>query len=320
MSASMQPPRVSFVTAPDGVRLAYAVYGNGPPLVWAAHWLTHLEYAWESPVWRQVEFFASHFTVVRYDERGTGLSDWTGKNLDLDAWVGVLAVIVDSLGLERFDLFGLSQGGPISVEYAVRHPERVRNLILCGSFASGAFIPNAQREALERLIELGWGQSNPAFRQLFTSMFIPSATEEQRHWFNELQRMSTSPALAAKLYHAFQELAVIDSLPLVTQRTLVLQFKDDAASPCTGGRALAAGIPGARLVPLAGDSHIPLESSPAWPVFCREIVEFIGAGEDVPNTAQDGDAAGVRHTIGSSESTVSPADADTESARGSAGG
>ncbi|HEX6997193.1 MAG TPA: alpha/beta fold hydrolase [Gammaproteobacteria bacterium] len=276
----MRTPPVRFATAPDGVRLAYAVYGDGPPLVWTAHWLTHLDYAWESPVWRHiVEFFARHFTVVRYDERGSGLSDWTDQNLDLDTWVGDLGVIVDSLEIEQFDLFGLSQGGPISVEYAVRHPERVRRLILCGTFPSGAFIPSEQRQALERLIEAGWGQSNPAFRQLFTSLFIPNATEEQHNWFNELQRRSTSPELAAKLYRAFQTLDVRDRLPLVTQPTLVLHSKGDAAIPFALGRALAASIPNARLVPLDDDNHITLESSPAWPVFCREIMAFTGVGD-----------------------------------------
>ncbi len=310
----MRPPPVRFVTTPDGVRLAYAVFGNGPPLVWTAHWLTHLEYAWESPVWRHmVEFFSSHFTVVRYDQRGTGLSDHTDKGFDLDTWVDDLGVIVDSLGIERFDLFGLSQGGPISIAYAVRHPERVRNLILCGSFPSGAFIPKAQREALEQLIESGWGQSNPAFRQLFTSLFIPNATEEQRSWFNELQGRSTSPELAAKVYRAFQGLDVVERLPLVTQPTLVLHSKADAAIPFALGRALAAGIPGARLVPLADDGHIPLEWSPAWPVFCREIVEFTGAASGTAG------AAPAENTAGSAvPPDAGPVPGRTESLRASA--
>ena len=307
----MRTPPVRFVTAPDGVRLAYAVYGEGPPLVWAAHWLTHLDYAWESPVWRHmVEFFARHFTVVRYDERGCGLSDRTDQNLDLDTWVGDLGVIVDSLGIEKFDLFGLSQGGPISIEYAVRHPERVRRLILCGTFPSGAFIPSAQREALERLIETGWGQSNPAFRQLFTSLFIPNATEEQRNWFNELQRRSTSPDLAAKLYRAFETLDVRERLPLVTQPTLVLHSKGDAAIPFALGRTIAAGIPNARLVPLGDDNHITLESSPAWPVFCREITEFTGVAEAaVPGDEPEN--AGARP---SSDASPSSASAETSTA------
>ena len=146
-------------------------------------------------MWKHtVEFFTKHFTVVRYDERGCGLSDWTSQGLDLDTWVGDLGLIVDTLGLESFDLLGMSQGGPVAIEYAVRHPERVRHLILAGTFSSGDFIPEAQKDALGKLMELHWGSSNPAFRQIFTSQFIPDATEEQRNWFNELQAKSTSPA------------------------------------------------------------------------------------------------------------------------------
>lgn len=282
----MTSPPVRFVTTPDGVRLAYAVYGDGPPLVWAAHWLTHLEYAWESPVWRHfVAFFTRHFTLVRYDERGCGLSDWTDRGFDLDTWVADLALIVDTLGIERFDLLGMSQGGPIAIEYAVRWPARVRKLILSGTFPSGTFIPESQREALGQLIELGWGQSNPAFRQIFTSLFVPDASEAQRNELNELQRRSTSPALAAKLYRAIQTLDVSERLVHVASPTLVLHSIGDAAIPFELSRALAAGIPNARLVPLPGDNHLPLESTPAWSMFCREVaafaeVETSGRGED----------------------------------------
>jgi len=285
----MTSPPVRFVTAPDGVRLAYAVYGNGPPLVWAAHWLTHLEFAWESPVWRHfVAFFARHFTLVRYDERGCGLSDWTDRGFDLDTWVEDLALIVDTLGIERFDLLGMSQGGPIAIEYAVRHPERVRKLILSGTFARGSFIPQSQREALGQLIELGWGQSNPAFRQIFTSLFVPDATEAQRNELNELQRRSTSPALAAKLYRAIQTLDVSQRLPQVEPPTLVLHSIGDAAIPFELSRALAAGIPNARLVPLPGDNHLPLESTPGWSVFCREIAAFTEVDEPAGAEAANG--------------------------------
>jgi pimeloyl-ACP methyl ester carboxylesterase/DNA-binding winged helix-turn-helix (wHTH) protein len=287
----MSSPPVRFVTAPDGVRLAYAVYGQGPPLVWAAHWLSHLEYAWQSPVWRHiVEFFARHFTVIRYDERGCGLSDWTDKNLGLETWVSDLGIIADTLKLEKFDLLGISQGGPIAIEYAVRHPERVRKLILCGSFSKGAFIPLAQSEALGKLIELGWGQDNPAFRQLFTSLFIPDATEEQRNWFNELQKRSTSPVLAAKLYRAIQTLDVSDRLALVSHPTLVLHSSGDAAIPFSVGRALAAGIPHARLVPLAGDNHLTLETTPGWPVFRREVAAFAEFAEAETDDTEPTDA------------------------------
>jgi pimeloyl-ACP methyl ester carboxylesterase/DNA-binding winged helix-turn-helix (wHTH) protein len=273
----MPLPPIRFVKSKDGTQLAYATYGEGPPLVWAAHWLTHLELDWESPVWKHmVEFLTRHHTVVRYDERGCGLSDWTDQGFGLDTWAEDLAAIVDVLGLERFDLLGISQGGPIAIEYAVRNPDRVRNLILVGTFPCGAFIPDAQVEALGALMEVGWGSSNPAFRQIFTSLFAPDATEEQRDWFNELQARSTQPHIAAKLFRAFQTLDVRDKLAHVKAPTLVLHSRGDAAIPFSAGRAVAAGIPKARLVPLEGDNHLPLETSPGWPVFCREVAAFIG--------------------------------------------
>jgi pimeloyl-ACP methyl ester carboxylesterase len=271
----MPLPPVRFVTADDGVQLAYTVYGKGPPLLWAAHWLTHLELDWESPVWRHlVELFARHHTLIRYDERGCGLSDWTDRGFELDTWVRDVGAIVDALGLERFDMLGISQGGPIAIEYSVRHPEQVGNLILVGTFAHGSFIPEAQRAALGALIESGWGSSNRAFRQLFTSLFIPSATEEQRDWFNELQAKSTRPDIAAKLYSSFQHLDVRDRLALVRAPTLVLHSLGDTAIPFSAGRTVAAGIPQARLVAIEGDNHLPMQSSPGWPVFCREIADF----------------------------------------------
>ncbi|MBN1237910.1 MAG: alpha/beta fold hydrolase [Gammaproteobacteria bacterium] len=279
----MPQPPIRFVKAADGTQLAYATYGSGPPLVWAAHWLTHLELDWESPVWKHmVEFLTRHHTVIRYDERGCGLSDWTDRGFDLDTWVGDLGAIVDALGLDRFELLGISQGGPIAIEYAVRHPGRVRSLILVGTFSSGTFIPEKQKDAVGALIEAGWGSSNPAFRQLFTSLFVPDATEEQRDWFNELQARSTQPDIAAKLFRAFWHLDVRERLSQVTQPTLVLHSRGDAAIPFSAGRAVATGVPHARLVPLEGDNHLPLETSPGWPVLCREMSEFLGIRDAAP--------------------------------------
>jgi pimeloyl-ACP methyl ester carboxylesterase/DNA-binding winged helix-turn-helix (wHTH) protein len=273
----MPLPPVRFVSRPDGVKLAYAVYGSGRPLVWVANWLTHLELDFESPVWRHwVAFFTESHQLIRYDERGCGLSDWTDEGFDLDTWVRDLEAVVDAVGIREFDLLGLSQGGPIAVEYAVRHPERVRHLLLFGTYPNGNFMEHRQRNVLAELIETGWGASNPAFRQLFTSFFVPDATEEQRDWFNLLQARSTKPAIAAKLMHAFRMLDVEARLPLVTTPTLVLHCRRDAAIPFAAGRAVAAAIPNARFVPLESNNHIPLEGDPGWPVFCREFREFTG--------------------------------------------
>lgn len=294
----MPLPPVRFVTAPDGVQLAYTAYGAGPPLVWVANWLTHLELDWESPVWAPiVELLARDHMLIRYDERGCGLSDWTEQGFDLDTWVGDLETIVDALGLCAFALLGISQGGPIAIEYTVRHPERVRRLALVGTFASGSFIPEDQRAALNRMIETGWGRSNPAFRQLFTSLFIPDASDEQRDWFNELQARSTHPHIAAKLFEAFNALDVGDRLRLVERPTLVLHSRNDAAIPFGAGRAVAAGIPEARLVPIEGDNHIPLPTSPGWPVFCRELASFAGSATVAPSPAAAPAAGTARRVV-----------------------
>jgi pimeloyl-ACP methyl ester carboxylesterase/DNA-binding transcriptional regulator YiaG len=205
-AASPMEQQIRFCTAPDGVRLAYATAGTGPSLVKAANWLSHLEFDWHSPVWRHwLAAFSARHTLVRYDERGCGLSDWDVGELSLDAWVRDLETVVDTLGLERFPLLGISKGGAVAVAYATRHPERVSHLILYGTFARGRLERHystheiEMAKALENLTEVGWGRDNPAFRQLFTSLFIPDGTVDQMKWFNDLQRISTSPANAARM-------------------------------------------------------------------------------------------------------------------------
>jgi pimeloyl-ACP methyl ester carboxylesterase/DNA-binding winged helix-turn-helix (wHTH) protein len=272
-------PPVRFVTVNDGVSLAYTTYGEGPALVWVANWLTHLELDWSSPVWSHwVEFFTRHHRLVRYDERGCGLSDWVDRGLDLDTWVEDLAAVIEAVGLERFDLLGISQGGPIAIEYAVRHPERVARLVLIGTYPSGNFLPDRERQALDALIESSWGSDNLAFRQLFTSLFIPDASPEQQQWFNLLQAKSTRPAIAAKLMSAFRQLDVRARLGEVRAPALVLHARGDAVVPFAAGRAVAAGIPDARFVPLESDNHIPLANTAAWAAFRREFNAFTGVG------------------------------------------
>ena len=266
------------------MRIAYATVGAGPLLVKAANWLSHLEFDWNSPVWRHwLAGLSERHTLVRYDERGCGLSDWDVDDFSLDIWVRDLETVVDTLGLERFPLLGISQGGPVAIAYVVRHPERVSQLILYGSYARGwwkrALSPQ-QREETEMMLtlsKLGWGRSNPAFRQVFTSMFIPDATIEQMRWFNDLQRMSTSPENAVKFLRAFYEIDVSDLAPRVTVPTVVLHACDDSWIPFAAGRKLAALIPGARFVPLESKNHILLESEPAWQRFLAEVHHFLRA-------------------------------------------
>jgi DNA-binding SARP family transcriptional activator/pimeloyl-ACP methyl ester carboxylesterase len=273
--------RINICLAPDGVRIAYALAGTGPPLVKAANWLNHLEFDFESPVWRHwIEAFTHDHTFVRYDERGTGLSDWDVFDISFDAFVRDLETVVDAAGLERFPLLGLSQGCAISIAYAVKHPERVSHLVLYGGYARGWAHQDdpaelARRNALSTLILEGWGQENPVFRQIFTSLFIPDANPEQTRWFNDLQRITTSPQNAHRLSRIFGDIDVRALLKDVNVPTLVLHARNDARVPFTQGQELAAGINGARFVPLESGNHVLLSTEPAWPVFLREVNAFL---------------------------------------------
>ena len=278
--------QIRFCKTSDGVRLAYASVGTGPPLVKAANWLSHVEYDWRTPVWRPLfERLAKHRRFLRYDERGCGLSDWDVDEFSLDSWVRDLETVVDAAGLKRFPLLGISQGGPIAIAYAVRHPERVSRLVLYGSYACGwSFrdLTPAQREERRLLIDLirvGWGRETSAFRQVFTTMFLPEGTPEQLRWFNDLQRESTSPENAARMVNAFSTLDVRDVAPTLNIPTLVMHARGDMRIPFEEGRRLAALIPDARFIPLESRNHLLLEFEPAFGQFVNEIETFLDAEE-----------------------------------------
>jgi pimeloyl-ACP methyl ester carboxylesterase len=277
--------RIRFCMTPDGTRIAYAVSGDGPPLVKTGNWLNHLEYDWESPVWRHVfEALSSGRTLIRYDARGNGLSDRNVTDFSLEAFVSDLEAVVQASRVDRFALLGVSQGCAVSVAFAVRHPERVSHLILYGGFARGwcrRGLPEVERqmEALEALVREGWGRRNPAFRQLFTTIFMPDATAGQMQWFNELQRRTTSADNAARILRSVNHFDVDDLLARVAVPTLVLHCRGDSAQPFEEGRRLAAGIPGARFVALEGRNHLLLESDPAWSRLLEEVEAFLGPRE-----------------------------------------
>ncbi len=274
--------QIRFCTTSDGVRIAYATVGRGAPLVKAANWLTHLEFDWRSPVWSHwLEELASDHLLVRYDERGCGLSDWSVQDFSFNGWVRDLESVVDSLGLQTFVLLGISQGGAVAVEFAARHPERVSHLILYGAYARGwgqRGSPQQEQEerALITLMREGWGRDNPAYRQVFTSMFVPGATAEQMRWFNDLQRVSASPENAVRFMEAFGEVDVKDRLTHLSVPALVLHARRDAVVPFEEGRQLASMIPGARFVPLESANHLLLESEPAWEGFLAAMRAFLG--------------------------------------------
>ena len=274
---------IRFCTAADDVRIAYATLGDGPPLVKAANYLTHLEHDWKGPVWRHwLQGLAQHHTLVRYDERGCGLSDWDVTDFSIDAWVQDLEAVVTAVGLERFPLLGISQGAAVSVAYAAKHPEKVSHLILYGGYTRGRFMRDLtgeerlQAETMINVIRVGWGKENPAFRQLFTTMLMPQGTEEQMDWLNKLARISATPENAAAMERAFYKIDVTDLARQVTTPTLVLHGRDDAGIPFEEGRLLAALIPDARFVPLDSQNHILLADEPAWTRFLAEVHAFLG--------------------------------------------
>lgn len=274
---------IRFCATSHNVRIAYATAGSGPPLVKAANWLNHLEYDWTSPVWRHVlESLAGTYLLVRYDARGNGLSDWDVQEISFDAFVRDLENVVDTVGLQRFPLLGISQGCAISIAYAVRHPERVSRLVFHGGYARGWEMRGSQkaieeRRALRTLIGAQWGQDNPSLRQLFTTLFIPGATQEQMQWFNDLQRITTTPENAVRLREALDRIDVEHLLPKIRAPTLVLHSRGDAVVPFEEGRRMAAMIPDARFVALESQNHLILEHEPAWPVFLEEVNAFLGA-------------------------------------------
>jgi pimeloyl-ACP methyl ester carboxylesterase/DNA-binding CsgD family transcriptional regulator len=281
--------RIRFCTAPDGVRLAYAIHGHGPPLVKSANWLTHLEYDWQSPIWRHwLEELGSRHTVVRSDERGCGLSDPDPDDLGLESWLGDFDAVVQAAGLEKFDLLGISQGGALSIAYAVQHPERIRRLVLYGSYAMGRYVrakTPEQREAEEALLTLmreGWGSENPGLRRIFSARFFPGATLAQMEAFEELQRRSCSARNAIRLRRAWGQLDVRELLERVSVPTLVLHARDDAVVPFEQGRLVAGGIPDAEFVPLEGRNHLLLADEPAWERFTAELRAFLGDSEGPP--------------------------------------
>ncbi len=269
---------IHFARAADGVRIAYAATGAGYPLVRAAHWLGHLDYDWQTPVWRPwIEALSARYRLVRYDGRGCGLSDRPVDDFGLERLVSDLEAVVDAEGLERFALLGMSQGGAVSIAYAARHPGRVSHLVLCGAFARGALRRDPSPEQAEataamiKLVEVGWGQQNPAFLQLFTSQFFPGATLAQMRSFNEIQRQAAPPQAAARIVDAFARIDASSHLAAVKAPTLVFHSRDDQRAPFEEGRYIAAAIAGARFEPLDSANHLPLEGEPAF-ARCVEMV------------------------------------------------
>jgi pimeloyl-ACP methyl ester carboxylesterase/DNA-binding CsgD family transcriptional regulator len=284
--------RIRYLRTADGVQLAWAEASAGPLLIKAANWLTHLQDEWESPLWGHwLRFLCDHFRLIRYDERGCGMSEWRVGDISPARWVEDLeAVISAAAPQEPFALLGISQGATACIHFAARHPERVSHLLLYGAYARGWALrgdPDRTREneAIVDLVRFGWGKDNPAFRQIFTSRFVPGATREQMDWFNELCRRTTSPEVASQILRVRGQTNVVDILERVRTPTLVIHARDDQVVPLAEARLLAAGIPGAEFVQVESKNHVLLETEPAWEKFCSAVVEFAGlrrtpSGED----------------------------------------
>lgn len=254
--------------------------------------MSHLEYDWNSPVWQPwLENWARFHTFYRYDPRGCGLSDWDISDFSFEALVRDLETVVDAARLEQFDLFSMSQGGCVSMAYAARHPDRVSRLVIYGGYLQGSLSGHPTPEQLERaefqlkLLELSWGNENPAYRQVFTTSLIPEGTPEQFTWFNNLQFVSTSPANAMEVQRAFNYVDVREAAKSIQVPTMVIQSKHDAAVPFEDGRQTAAHIPGARFTILDSRNHVLMQTEPAWGYFWQEFYRFLGVdAETHPQT------------------------------------
>ena len=278
---ALRAQRIGFCEARDGTKIAFATMGAGPPLLKAANWLNHLEFDWDSPIWgKTFATIARTRTFARYDERGCGLSDWNVADLSFEKFVEDLEAVADKLELDRFPLLGISQGCAVSIEYAVRHPERVTGLVLIGGYAAGWRISatldeQARREAVRQLTEVGWGTDNPAYRHIFSQTFMPEAGPDRLAWFDEFQRLTTSPRNAARFQDAFGYIDVRHRLAQVNVPTIVLHSKYDQRIPLEQGRELASSIPNARFVPLESRNHILLDDEPAWRACVDAVAQFM---------------------------------------------
>ena len=316
--------QIRFCRSFDGTRIAYAMSGEGPPLIKAPHWLTHLEYEAESPIWREwIARLSTGHTLIRMDARGCGLSDRDAREFTFAHYVNDLEAVIDAAGVQRFTLFGHSQGGAIAVEYAARHSQRVAHLALLGAYARGSFkrglAPEriSELEAQLKLVEIGWGRDDPAYRAMFSTQFAPGATAEQMNSLSELQRRSASAENAVRLIRSFFVIDVSEPAARVRCPTIAFHARDDRRVPFEEGRHLASLIPGAQLVPLESSNHILLAHEPAWGQFFSALDGFLPRsakasfsgltsreGEILERISRGLDNAQIAAQLGLSEKTV----------------
>jgi pimeloyl-ACP methyl ester carboxylesterase/DNA-binding CsgD family transcriptional regulator len=278
---------IRLCTTDDGMRLAYAVSGEGSPLVMSATWLTHLEHQWRSLAWRPwLDAFTREHKVLRYDSRGCGLSDRNAGDLSFETWVRDFECVIEAAAFRRFALVATCQGGPIAIEYAARHPERVSHLVLYGTYALGRLrwtdLPNEVEKArvLLDLTQFGWGQENHAFSQVWASHFQPGGTlDHLRSWCDQ-QRAATSGDTAARLLRIGWNVDVRNAARKIKCPVLIVHPERDAVVPIEQGRLLASLIPDSRFVQLDSENHMPLADEPAWPRLLAEVRSFLAEPSD----------------------------------------
>jgi pimeloyl-ACP methyl ester carboxylesterase/DNA-binding CsgD family transcriptional regulator len=274
--------RVYFTHSFDGTRIAYAIAGNGPPLVKVANYMSHLEYDWDSPVWiHWLEELTREHRLIRSDERGTGLSDWDVEDVSFEAWVRDLEAVVDAAGLQQFPLFAMSQAGAVAVAFAARHPHRVSRLILHGAYARGWLNRDLTEEQIEEeklmisLMRIGWGRENPAFRQVFATQLFPDGAATEIRALERQMRVSVSPENAVRLESEMHRIDVRSLAAQIKAPTLVLHSRDDQGVPFAEGRLLASLIPNAQFVALESKNHLLTEHEPAWQKFRTALRSFL---------------------------------------------
>jgi pimeloyl-ACP methyl ester carboxylesterase/DNA-binding CsgD family transcriptional regulator len=293
---NVQPPavqhrklehRVSFTTSFDATRIAFAIAGDGPPLVKVGNYMGHVEYDWDSPVWAHwLEELTRSHTLIYYDERGSGLSDWNAEDVSFEAWVRDLEAVVDAAGLRRFPLFAMSQAGAVAVAYAARNPDKVTRLFVHGAYARGWLKRDLSEEQIEEeklmisLMRVGWGRENPAFRQVFAMQLFPDSSAEHIRALEEQMRRSVSPKNAVRLESEMHRIDVRDLAQQITVPTLVLHSREDQAVPFEEGRLLASLIPKAQFVALESKNHVLTEHEAAWPKFVAAVRGFLGEDDE----------------------------------------
>jgi class 3 adenylate cyclase/pimeloyl-ACP methyl ester carboxylesterase len=266
----MLPPpveqEIAFTQAQDGTTIAYATSGTGPAVVHVLGWFTHLEDGMNSPMFSVMPLgrWENRYRLVRFDGRGTGLSDRRVEDFSLEARVSDLEAVIDSLGLERFAIYAHSAGGPVAIRYTARHPERVTRLVFYGSFARINVNEEAEEKlrALASVARIGWGETNPAYRQTFTGLFMQNGDPVQQRVFSEFQRVAADGADVANFLESLTGIDERANAQRIGVPTLVIHVRGDGIVPHALGRELAAQIPGARFMTLEGNDHIMRVGSP----------------------------------------------------------